>query len=354
MKTGILICNIGTPKAPDRNSVKEYLDEFLMDKRVIGAPWLIRYPLVKWIITPRRSGQSALKYQSVWMKEGSPLLVYTDRLVENLKKLMGSDYVVRTAMRYSSPSLPSVLEEMKSLGVKDLLIVPMFPQYAEATTGSMVATFSEIDQHNDFNKSYFQPFFNHPLFIRSFAAVARDTLKSLDFKPDHFLFSYHGLPESQVKAGAPQCLRETNCCDLPQSCLMNCYRAQCVATTRALAQELGVDQKNYSLSFQSRLGPVKWIEPYTEDTLEDLAKNGKSVAVICPSFVTDCIETLEEIGMEGEEIFHKAGGKKYKLIPCLNDHPVWSESFAQMLKEEIQRVSSRKETSSLSPSSNTL
>jgi ferrochelatase len=338
MKTGILICNIGTPKAPDRDSVKEYLDEFLMDKRVIGAPWIIRYPLVKWLITPRRSSSSAKKYQSVWMKEGSPLLVYTHRLVQNLQRTLGQNVVVRTAMRYSSPSLLSVLNEMRSLDVKELLIVPMFPQFAEATTGSLMATFQEIDKKNEFKKTFFPTFYNHSLFIESFAEITRDTLRQSQFKPDHYLFSYHGLPESQVRAAAPQCLRESNCCELPTSCLMNCYRAQCVSSTKSLARALGISEENYSISFQSRLGPVKWIEPYTEDSLVELAQKGKNLAVICPSFVTDCIETLEEIGLEGAEIFQKSGGKGFKLIPCLNDHTVWSENFAKMLLNAIEDI----------------
>lgn len=335
MKKAILICNIGTPEAPDRDSVKKYLDEFLMDEKVISAPWIIRYPLVRWLITPRRSGKSAEKYQAVWMKEGSPLLVYTDRLVQKLQNLLGNDFIVKTAMRYSQPSLTSVLDDLKKQKIQDILVVPMFPQFAQATTGSLVETFQELNKSYGFQMRFFKPFFSPDWFIDSFVQVVQKSTTEGGFKYDHLLFSYHGLPESQVKAQAPQCLREKNCCDLPSSCAMNCYRAQCVSTTKHMAQKLGLREDQYSLSFQSRLGPVKWIQPYTEDVLVNLAKRGvKNLAVVCPSFVTDCIETLEEIGMEGKETFLHAGGKEFHLVPCLNDDSFWAEKFAQVLEKE--------------------
>lgn len=324
----LLICNIGTPEAPDDSSVKKYLDEFLMDKDVVSLPFLLRYPLVRWIITPRRSSESAKKYRAVWTDQGSPLLVFTEDLVKNLQRHLSEGIVVRTAMRYSQPSIIKVLDELQSRGIREVFVAPMFPQFAEATTGSLIKKFNEYQ--SDFDFKFLEPFYHEDFFIHSFADLIAKKRQSFD----HLLFSYHGLPESQVKKTAPQCLKVDNCCLLPDSCAKNCYRAQCIQTTELIARRLGLNKNEYSVSFQSRLGPVKWIRPYTDDALKELATKGvKRLAVVCPSFVTDCIETLEEIGMEGREIFHHAGGESFELIPCLNAEENWSKEFALFVKK---------------------
>ncbi len=328
----ILICNIGTPKASDTESVKIYLQEFLMDKNILTIPWLIRYPLVNWIITPRRAKQSAKKYQAVWTDKGSPLLVYTQDLVTELKQHMPKDIQIEIGMRYSEPSLDSAMLKLSRNHVTELFVVPMFPQFAQATTGSLMEKITELNLKYKMKIQELKPFYAEDYFVSAFADLIQEQLK----KSHYLLFSYHGLPESALQSLNPSCLQTVDCCSMPMSCLNNCYRAQCLKTTELIAKKLNLTPDQYTFSFQSRVGPKKWIKPYTETALVQIAKSGhKNLAVVCPSFTSDCIETLEEIGIEGRQIFLENGGESFDLISCLNAHPAWSKRFAEQIIKQV-------------------
>lgn len=329
MKTGLILNNIGTPKSADPRDVKVYLDEFLMDPDVIGLPYPLRWLLVKGLITPRRSHASAEKYRAIWMKEGSPLMVYSVGFAEKLQKILGKNWSVQLGMRYGEPSIRQALEKLRSERVDRVVLAPLFPQYAEATSGSAVKEAKKLLKEMNWEIPFevLPPFYHREGFLKSQADLMRDEAHHAD----HVLFSFHGLPESQVRQN-PGCLETVNCCDRPQACAMNCYRAQCLKTARDLAQELGLSREKWSLSFQSRLGPAKWIGPSTEDELRALAKKGvQSLAVVCPAFVADCLETLEELGIVGKNEFLNAGGIQYRLIPCVNDSDAWVQAFAKIL-----------------------
>lgn len=329
MKTGLILNNIGTPESPEPKDVKIYLDEFLMDPDVIGLPFPLRWLLVKGLITPRRSHKSAEKYQAVWMKEGSPLMVYSRGFAERLQTELGSDWIVEIGMRYGNPSLSAALEKLRDEGVKKLVLAPLFPQYAEATTGSAVKETKRLLSEMKWNVplKIVPPFYNRREFLSAQAELLIPQLKS----SEHVLFSFHGLPESQVRQNEG-CLKSSDCCDRPSACAMNCYRAQCVQTARGLADLLGLPKEKWSLSFQSRLGPAKWIGPSTDDRLQELAQQKvKSLMVACPAFVADCLETLEEIGLGGKEDFLKWGGLEFQLVPCVNQEMSWVRGFKEIL-----------------------
>lgn len=329
----ILLCNIGTPLACDQNSVRTYLNEFLMDEGVINIPWIFRYPLVHWLISPRRSLSSSLKYQAIWTERGSPLLFFTEDLVKNLKAELSSDTEVLIGMNYSEPSIPQAFQKLSEKKVTEVLVVPLFPQYADATTGSIEGKIRKINQTFQIPIKFLPSFYSEDFFIDSTFQLMKDIVP----KVDHVLFSYHGLPESHLKNKNNFCLSNPNCCLQKESCLKDCYKAQCLETTRRLAQKLGLSPQQYSVGFQSRLGPVKWIGPYTDDLLSALPKQGvRKLAVVCPSFVTDCIETLEELGIEGRANFFKHGGESFELISCLNASPIWSKNLAVKLRTMIE------------------
>ncbi len=331
----IVLCNVGTPLAPDSKSVEIYLKDFLMDPNIINLPWIARYPLVNWIIAPRRAHSSAEKYQSIWTERGSPLMYHSLDLIENLKPLIPHQVVIKLAMSCSEPSIRSVFKELSEMKIKDVLFVPLFPQFAQATTGAVTQMANKLNRQYGFNMIEMPPFYEEDFFIDTFADILQEELKEYD----HLLFSYHGLPESQVKKQTTNCLRSENCCAQVSSCQNNCYRAQCLRTTQVLTKKAQIDSNKYSFAFQSRLGPIQWIKPYTDDTIVQLAKQGiKRLAVVCPSFVTDCIETLEEIGIEGKNLFLENGGKEFQLISCLNSHPKWSSRFAKKLTQALDRI----------------
>ncbi|KYG66257.1 ferrochelatase [Bdellovibrio bacteriovorus] len=332
-KKGVLLLNIGSPESYQVQDVKTYLLNFLMDRDVIDLPWIVRYPLVNWIIVPKRAPFSAANYKKVWMEgEGSPLTVFSDRFAKKLQTALGSEYSVKVGMRYAEPTIDRALAEFSSEGLKDLLIVPMFPQYAEATTGSSVKyTLNQIQKRGGhLNTQVLPAFFDEECFINPSADLARQTVSGKEV--DHFLFSFHGLPESHVKK-IEGCLITPDCCLQKNACAKNCYRAQCFASAQAIANRLGLQKNQWSVSFQSRLGRAEWLKPSTEHSIQELAKRGlKSIAVICPSFVADCIETLEEIGIGGEEVFHEHGGKEFNLVPCVNENDAWVSGFAELIK----------------------
>lgn len=332
-KKGVLLLNIGSPASYEVADVKKYLLRFLMDKDIISAPWFVRWPLVHIGIVPRRSPQSAANYKRIWMTEGSPLLVYTQRFADKLQQELGDDFVVALGMRYSEPSIESALQLFAAQGVEEIIAAPMYPQYAEATTGSSVKELRRVMKKMRVTTpiEILPPFFEDSAFVDPAVEIATEHLQGKEV--DHYLFSFHGLPKSQVQKvhdchGSDACLEEV------LSEAPHCYRAHCYATARAMAGKLKLQKHQWSVSFQSRLGPVEWIRPYTDQALEALAKNGtKRVAVFCPAFVADCIETLEEIGIGEKENFLSHGGTEYTMVPCVNEDSRWVKGFASLLQQ---------------------
>lgn len=328
MKRGLILNNIGTPKSPSKEDVKTYLDEFLMDPGVISLPFPLRWLLVKVLITPRRSESSGHKYAQIWTERGSPLLFHTEDLASALQRELGSGWNVQIGMRYGSPSISEALARLRADGVEEIVYAPLFPQFAEATTGS--ANEELRVQLRKMNWSpevrFLPPFHAHDGFLRDQAALIRPYLK----EADHVVFSFHGLPESHVRK-VEGCLAE-GCCERKNACELNCYKAQSLRTARDLANRLELPADRWSLGFQSRLGRAKWIGPSTDDVLKNLAAKGvERLVVACPSFVTDCLETLEEIGLGANQDFIRAGGKDFRLAPCLNADPAWTKSLAALV-----------------------
>ncbi len=335
-KKAIVLINLGTPDQPDRKSVHRYLTEFLTDSRVIDIPWLQRQMLVRGMIAPFRSGKSAKIYQTIWQKEGSPLLIHTEQVAELLQKEMGDDYLVTFAMRYQNPSIKAVLEEVKKARVEHLIILPLFPQYASATTGSIKElVMQELSSWQVIPKlTLINSFYNHPSFIR--AHLKRAEKYQIE-KYDHILFSFHGLPLRQLckaNEGKP-CGKRPHCCQKMTHRNQSCYSAQCYATARAIAHGLKLKSSQYSICFQSRLGRDEWLKPYTEETIIQLADQGKKrLLVFCPAFVCDCLETLYEIAIEYRAIFLDKGGKDLTLVEGLNNEPQWIQGLKQIVDEE--------------------
>ncbi len=301
---GVLLSNIGTPSSFQIKDVARYLREFLMDGEILPIPFFFRYILVNIGILPRRSPVSASKYKLIWSAGGSPLLVNSRALQKNLQEILGPEYLVELGMRYGQPSMHEALEKFKAQGIKDIYFLPLYPQYCRATTES---SFKKIDEllrkyNYSFNIQKAGPFWFKKDFIQ---ALAEETRKSLQGKQvDYYLMTYHGLPESQNQKMQP----------------MDVYREQCFNNSMLLADFLGLGKDQWGVSFQSRVGVETWIKPYTSDQLKLLPSSGvKNLAVICPSFISDCLETLEEIGLEGKKTFQHAGGENFHLVPCLND-----------------------------------
>jgi len=337
---GVLLVNLGTPDAPETAEVREYLREFLSDPRVIDINPLGRWLLLNLFILPFRPAKSAAAYKAVWTKEGSPLLVYGKALQKGVEAALQAKapgrFVVRLAMRYGQPSIPSVLGQMMKEDLERLIVLPLFPQYSSAASGSALERVLDIisEAWNVPSLETFDSFYDAPAFINGFRDVARPFLD--EFKADHVLFSYHGLPERHVKksdtTGGKHCLATPDCCD--KICPENrfCYRAHCVATTNALVKALSLKPGTYSYCFQSRLGRTPWIKPYTDFVLPELAAKGiKRLAVFSPAFVADCLETVEEIGIRAKEQWKSLGGEELLLIPSLNDHPTWVNGVAEMV-----------------------
>ncbi len=334
-KKGVLLVNLGTPNSPSVSDVRAYLDEFLMDRRVIDIPKFNRALLVKGIIKTFRGPKSAKLYQAIWTKEGSPIMVYSLQQQQLLQKYLGDDYEVELAMRYQNPSIASALANLKAKKVKSIRVVPLFPQYASATTGSVIEQVMDVVKvWQSIPEISFAPsFHNHDKLVEVFAENAQK-LNYTSF--DHYLFSYHGLPERQlIKADDTHthCLQSANCCDRLQDSNQFCYKAQCHDTSRNIAEKLGIPKEKYTDCFQSRLGKAEWIKPYSADVLKDLAAKGiKKVLVFSPAFVADCLETIHEIGVEYDEDFKALGGEQIQLVESLNTHPKFIELLADLSK----------------------
>ena len=337
-KHSVILANLGTPDSPSVPDVRRYLGEFLMDPRIINIPKVLRWLLVNGIILRFRPKKSAAAYKKVWTEEGSPLLVHGKNLQAKVQKLMKGRANVHLAMRYGNPSMEDTVEKSMEDASGELIVFPLYPQYAAATTGSTVEKmFRVLDKKwNVPPMTVVKDFYQDPRFIEAVGVVAKEHLEN--FKPDHVLFSYHGLPESHLKDTAKRCLQQKNCCDSIAADNRYCYRAQCVATTRSLAEKLDLSKDQYSLSFQSRLGRAEWVKPYTTDLIEELAKKGvKRLAVLCPAFVADCLETIEEIGMEAKADFIAAGGEDLYLVPCVNSSDVWAEAVVAIVEDYLPK-----------------
>ncbi|HET7868443.1 MAG TPA: ferrochelatase [Burkholderiaceae bacterium] len=321
-RTGVLLLNLGTPEAPQAGAVRRYLAEFLSDPRVVEIPRALWMLILHGVILRVRPARSAAKYAQVWTPEGSPLKVWTDKQARLLQGFLGErglSLVVKYAMRYGTPSVASQLTALKQAGCLRILVLPLYPQYSATTTAS---AFDAV--HAWARTTRLLPefrFVNHyhdaPSYIEAMARRVLDHWQR-EGRAEHLLMSFHGVPERMLNLGDP-------------------YHCECHKTARLLAQRLGLAQDHYSLSFQSRLGRAKWLQPYTDATLKALGQRGiKHLQVICPGFVADCLETLEEIAMEGRDSFIAAGGKTFEYIPALNDHPAWINALATLVQQHVQ------------------
>ena len=336
-KKGILLVNLGSPKSTKVEDVKEYLDEFLMDERVIDYRWFFRALLVRGIILKTRPAKSAEAYKTVWTDQGSPLIVITEKIQKKLQKLV--DIPVEIGMRYAEPSIENGIKKLVEQGVTEIVLFPLYPQYAMSTTESVVEKAEEVRKAKFPNVkiAYVEPFYNKEIYINCLAESIREKL------PENFdalQFSYHGVPERHLYKTDP-----TKTCKIGDCCNQDwnpshkfCYRHQCYKTTELVIEKLGIPKEKTVVSFQSRLGKDKWIEPYTDETLENLPKKGvKNLAICCPAFVSDCLETLEEISVEGKEEFLHAGGESFNYLPCLNDEDRWIEVVKMLCQEKINQ-----------------
>jgi len=339
-RTGVLLVQLGTPSSPAVPDVRRYLREFLGDPRVLDMPGLPRWLLLHLVILPFRPRKSAAAYTSIWTRDGSPLLLHSRGLTEAVAERLGGGFAVELGMRYGEPSLGEALDRLAQAGAHRLIALPLFPQYADSSTGSALARFFELagQRWHPSQLSTIGAFYDHPDYIASVAASARTELRA--FRPDHVLFSYHGLPERQIRKGdasGSHCLSSDACCAAIGAVNRDCYRAHCFATTRALAAALELESERHSISFQSRLGRTPWIRPYTDQVLPELAARGaRRLAVLCPSFVADCLETLEEIGIRAREQWIEAGGEDFLMVPSLNAEPRWAEAVAGMIREHAK------------------
>lgn len=332
---GVLIVNLGTPDDPGRGAVYRYLKEFLLDPRVIDYSWPVRNFVVRGIIAPFRSGSSSKLYQQLWTEDGSPIKVYGHQVAEGVRELLPDNFHVELAMRYQSPSIASALDKLLNKYVDKIIVFPMFPQYASATTGSIHDKVMELLRKKDTIPEVLMinSYPTLPEMIKIFADNARKY--NLE-EYDHFIFSYHGLPQRQLRNSDPSgqhCLKKENCCSI--RCQENklCYSAQCHMTSEAIAAELGI--ADYTVCFQSRLGPEAWVQPYTSEVIEQRQEMGdKKLLVFSPAFVADCLETTIEIGYEYKEEFVERGGEKLDLVASLNNDPRWIKAIADMVMDK--------------------
>jgi protoporphyrin/coproporphyrin ferrochelatase len=331
MSAGILLVNLGSPDSPSVGDVRRYLREFLMDGRVIDTPWPLRTAIVYGGILPFRPKESAHAYRSVWTTEGPPLIATCRRVHAQLQERTGIP--VELAMRYQNPSIEDALGKLADQNVEQLLLIPMFPHYAMSSYETAVERVKKLlVQHApQMTLTVQPPYYDAPDYISALTASAKSYLSD---GYDHLLFSFHGVPERQIKKSDPtgcHCLKAGNCCEAPSPAHATCYRAQCFKTVKAFVRQADIPATKYSVAFQSRLGRDPWLAPSTEDELRRLAFPGvKKLLVICPAFVADCLETIEEIGIRGRKTFLDAGGKDFVRIPCLNEHSLWLAALENM------------------------
>ncbi|MFL9812792.1 ferrochelatase [Stutzerimonas sp. VN223-3] len=336
----LLLVNLGSPASTEVDDVRSYLNQFLMDPYVVDLPWPIRRLLVSLILI-KRPAQSAHAYASIWWPEGSPLVVLSQRLTEAVRPYW-KEGPVELAMRYGEPSIERALLKLAGQGIKQVTFAPLYPQFADSTTTTAIEEARRVirDKHLDIKLSILQPFYDQPGYLDALVDSVKPHLAQ-EF--DHLLLSFHGLPERHLHKTDPtgsHCLNTVDCCQRAEGAVLaSCYRAQCLQSSTAFAGRAGLRPEQWSMSFQSRLGRAKWIEPYTEAHLEVLAAKGvKKLLVMCPAFVADCIETLEEIGDRGREQFIAAGGQELQLIPCLNTHESWVQALVALCRRAPQAL----------------
>ncbi|MEL6123211.1 MAG: ferrochelatase [Bacteroidota bacterium] len=332
LKRGVLLVNLGTPDAPTYGGLRSYLNQFLTDRRVIDLPAFFRHLLFKGIVVPIRSGKVSKLYQRLWLDDGSPLKVYGQSIADQVQSFLGDDYHVELAMRYQNPSLKDAIDRMYRENVSEIVVFPLFPQYASATTGSVFEEVMRLLSKKEQIPSIrmINSYYDHPEVISLYADRARQF--DLDAY-DHIVFSFHGVPKRYLKKENNHCQRNENCCrqNVPEN--QFCYSAQCHRTAFAIARELGIPEEKYTISYQSRFGPEEWVQPYTDKVLEENLEHGnKKILVFSPAFVADCLETTIEIGYEYKEEFMEDGGEALDLVPSLNDDPEWARIIANMVR----------------------
>ncbi len=336
-KKAILLVNLGSPNSPSVADVRSYLAEFLMDGRVIDVPWPIRWCIVHLGILPKRPAQSAEAYEKVWTPEGSPLVSMSRKVQAQLQARV--PVPVELAMRYQNPSISDVIGRLHEEGIEQLLLIPLFPHYAMSSYETAVAQVKKVigEISPRMTLSVLPPYYDHPDYIQALVATASDHLNK---GYDELLFSFHGIPERHLHKSDPtgrHCLKTGDCCSKESTAQWTCYRSQCFKTAFAFAKAAGIPSNKFSIAFQSRLGRDPWLKPYTDHILEGMGKAGvKRLLVICPAFVSDCLETIEEIGLRGAETFRAAGGGELTLIPCLNDHPQWIRALEKMSSDWLR------------------
>lgn len=323
-KNAILLVNLGSPDSTSVEDVRRYLDEFLSDDRVIDSPKFIQQLVLKCFILPKRPAQSAKAYEKVWTENGSPLIV-TSKNLQTLVQENVSDHV-ELAMRYGTPSIPGAIQSLKDKGIENLFLIPLYPHYAMSSYETVVERVKSQARETtpEMNVTTLQPFYKDPEYIDALIENAKPYLEQ-DY--DHLLFSYHGIPVrhlTKADSSKSHCQVVPDCCRTCSPVHSTCYKAQVTATTDAFVSRAKIPEDKHSISFQSRLGREPWIEPYTDQVLEEMPQKGvKKLLVMTPAFVSDCLETLEEIAMEGKSEFLEAGGESFEMIPCLNEHPAW-------------------------------
>ncbi len=331
----VLLINLGSPDDPSPAAVKRYLDEFLMDPYVVDLPYPFRFLLVKGIILNTRPKRSAAAYQKVWTKSGSPLIVISETLRTKVAKQ--TTLPVYLGMRYGSPSIDSQLQAIyeQQPDLEELCVMPLYPQYAMSTTLTVEEEVVRCARLRElpFKISSLPPFYNNPDYL----SILVDSFKAKLAKPyDHLLFSFHGLPERHLKKSdctSTHCLRVADCCRVDSPAHANCYKHQCEYVAEHCATALNIPRDKWTVAYQSRLGLDPWIKPYTDDTIEHLAEQGvKRLVVVCPAFVSDCLETLEEINLEAKEEFIEAGGEDFGYIPCLNTQESWCATISNWIE----------------------
>jgi len=328
--------NLGSPDSTEVKDVRRYLNQFLMDERVIDKPYLFRLLLVKGIITPLRAPKSAEAYKEIWTKDGSPLVLLTKQLRDALQEHV--EEPVEIGMRYGNPSPKDGFEKLlqRAPELEEVIAVPLYPHYAMSSYETAVEYAKEIHQKNGykFKLKFVEPYYNNESYIEALAASMQPYLAQ---EYDHILFSYHGVPGRHIRKSditGTHCLASADCCTTPSPAHAHCYRHQCFTTTRLVTEKLGIPKDKFSISFQSRLGKG-WLEPFTDVRLEEMPKEGiKKLLILCPAFVSDCLETLEEIAMRGKESFLNAGGEEYRMIPCMNLEPLWVDALQEMVNRE--------------------
>lgn len=331
--SAVLLVNLGSPASPGVGDVRRYLRQFLMDGYVIDIPYPLRWMIVNLFILPFRPKRSAEAYAKIWQNEGSPLLTNTRRFAEKLAKF--SKHKIFWAMRYGTPSVDSVLREIKAAGFGDVLVVPMYPHHALSSTVTAVEEAKKSAAPLGLSLRILPAFYHDAGFNTNLVAQIKRHAKN----DDYILFSYHGLPVRHITKADPtktHCLQRENCCHIDSEAHKTCYRHQVIETTETVAKSLRLKPQQYGFSFQSRLGRAEWLKPMTSEFVADLAQKGiRNLAIVAPAFVADNLETLEEVNMQLREIFLAAGGKRFTYIPCLNDDAAWAKSFAALIAKSV-------------------